>query len=205
MIGGRSAWLAWPVGVVCVGVVGALVWLAAPGVPMAVQFAGDVLRSGTEQLARPQAAPQPIESIGTARDDDCRTLYPDSLWMELTWNPDTVLSQSRDLPATSAESVRDALSPDVLMTCAWRADDGGSVTTTLSRVDAAAAAIARDAFTGAGFDCTNDALVGAQCTKTTGDTIEDNIVVGRMWLSTIERSWHPDRYTDRLVHRLWPE
>ena len=27
-IGGRSLWLAWPVGVLCAGVVGALVWLS---------------------------------------------------------------------------------------------------------------------------------------------------------------------------------
>lgn len=205
MIGGRNGWIAWPVGIVCAGIVGALVWLAAPGVPGAVQFTGDVLRSGTEQLSQKDAAPQPIESIGTARDDDCRSLYPDGLWMQLTWNPDTVLSQSQDEPATSATAVRDALSPEVLMTCAWRHDDGGAVTTTLARVDAAAAAIAREAFTGAGFDCAAVAGTGVRCTKSSGDTTEDDVLVGRMWLVTTQRSWHPDGYTDRLVHRLWPE
>ena len=52
-IGGRNLWLAWPVGLVCAGVVGALAWLAAPALPATVGFVGDTLRSATSS---PQAA-----------------------------------------------------------------------------------------------------------------------------------------------------
>ncbi|QAY60229.1 hypothetical protein ET475_09665 [Microbacterium protaetiae] len=204
MIGGRNGWIAWPVGILCLGVVGGLVWLAAPGVPGAVQFVSDMLRTGSAQAAGGSATPQPIESIGTAADDDCRSLYPDGLWAALTWQSRTVLNQSQKPPATSAEAVRDALAPEVLMTCAWRNDDGGTVTTTLSRVDAAAATIAGEAFSSSGFSCT--ALPGSvvRCTKTAGDTVEDDVVAGGMWLSTTAEAWHPDGYTDALVQRLWP-
>ena len=205
MIGGRNGWIAWPVGILCVGVVAGLVWLAAPGMPTAVQFVGDVLREGSAQASRAGATPQPIESIGTAVDDDCRSLYPDSLWAQLTWERHTVLSQSQDAPATTAESVRDALAPEVLMTCGWRNEDGGTVTTTLSRVDAAAAAIAGQAFASAGFACTGFGADGVRCTKTAGDTVEDDSVVNGMWLSTTEKSWHPGHYSDALAGRLWPE
>ena len=202
MIGGRNGWIAWPVGIVCVGVVGGLVWLAAPGVPSAVQFAGDVLRSGSAQLEEPAHSPDPVVTL--AAGDDCRELYPSDLWTELTWARDRVLSQSQDAPSTSAESVRDALSPDVLMTCAWRTGDGQTVTTTLSRVDAAAAAIARDAFTGAGFACAPLAA-GVRCTHSAGTFDEDDIVAGDLWLVTTEDGWHPEGYTDRLVQHLWPQ
>ncbi|MEQ6899354.1 hypothetical protein [Microbacterium sp. KR10-403] len=201
MIGGRNGWIAWPVGIVCVGVVGALVWLAVPGVPTAVQFAGDVLRSGTRQLEAASASPEPVVTI--AAGDDCRDLYPSDLWMELTWSPDHVLNQSQDAPATSAAAVRDALSPQVLMTCAWRTDDGQTLTTTLSRVDAAAAAIARDAFTGAGFACA-PLGAGVRCTRTVDGVGEDDIVDGDLWLVTTEDGWRPEDYTDRLAQHLWP-
>ncbi len=204
MIGGRSGWIAWPVGVLCIGVVGGLVWLAAPGIPAAVQLVGDVLRSGSAQNDRPAATPRPIESIGTALTDDCRSLYPDGLWASLTWQQHVVLDQSQSAPQTSATTVRDALNPEVLMTCAWRDGKGGTVTTTLSRVDAATAAIAGSGFASSGFACTPMSAAGVRCTKTTGGTSEEEIVDGEMWLTTTEKDWHPDGYTDQLVRRLWP-
>jgi len=187
---------------VCIGVVGGLVWLAAPGVPAAVQFVGDILRSGSAQLEASSSTPQPVVSL--AAGDDCRELYPSDLWMELSWDHHRVLSQSQDAPTTTAPSVRDALSPQVLMTCAWRTEDGQTVTTTLSRVDAAAAAIARDAFTGAGFDCA-PLGAGVQCTRSADGADEDDIVDGDLWLVTTENGWHPESYTDRLAQHLWPQ
>ena len=203
MIGGRSGWIAWPAGVLCLGVVAGLVWLPAPGVPAAVQFVGAVLRSASQPRSDAASSPRPIESIGTALTDDCRSLYPDGLWSQLTWQPHVVLNQTQDAPDTSAATVRDALQPDVLMTCTWRESGGGTVTTTLARVDAEAAAIAQPGFAGQGFVCAGSGD-GVQCTKTAGETAEVEIVRGGMWLSTIERQWHPARYTEQLVQRLWP-
>nr|WP_274635891.1 hypothetical protein [Microbacterium bovistercoris] len=205
MIGGRKAWIAWPAGLLCAGVVAGLAWLAAPGIPAAVQFAGDLLRSATaaEQAASAPATARPIESIGTAITDDCRSLYPDKLWVQLSWQPHVVLDQSQDPPATAATGVRDALTPDVLMTCAWRDRDGGTVVTTLAKVDAAAAAVARPGFASQGFHCT-DAGGGIRCARTSGRTTEENVVRDGMWLSTTEQAWHPSDYTDELVRRLWP-
>jgi hypothetical protein len=202
MIGGRQGWVAWPMGVLCAGVVAGLVWLAAPGIPHAVQLVGDLLRSGASATAA-KSEPRPIQSIGTALTDDCRSLYPDGLWSRLTWQPHTVLDQSQDAPATSAVSVRDALSPDVLMTCSWRDADGGRVVTTLARVDASDIAIAGAGFASQGFACAPSGD-GIRCTKTSRAATETHIVRGGMWLATTETGWHPDRYVDGLVGRLWP-
>lgn len=203
MIGGRNGWIAWPAGIVCAGVVAGLVWLAAPGVPGAVGFVGDLLRSASQPRQDAASTPRPIESIGTALTDDCRSLYPDGLWSQLTWQPHIVLNQTQNPPDTSAVSVRDALSADVLMTCGWREPGGGTVTTTLARVDAEATVLAGPGFGSQGFACSSFGD-GVRCTKTVGDTVEDEIVRGGMWLSTIERAWHPAGYRDALAERLWP-
>jgi hypothetical protein len=202
MIGGRRGWIAWPAGVLCAGVVAGLAWLAAPGVPGAVQLVGDLLRTGSSASGA-QATPRPIQSIGTALTDDCRSLYPDGLWSQLTWQPHVVLGQSQDAPATTATGVRDALRPDVLMTCSWRNEDGGRVVTTLSRVDAADSAIARAGLAGQGFSCAA-AGSGIRCTKTTPEGVETDVVRDGMWLSSVETGWHPDGYVDALIGRLWP-
>jgi hypothetical protein len=202
MIGGRSGWIAWPAGIVFAGVVAGLAWLAAPGVPGAVQMLGDLLRSGASSAAAP-ATPRPIQSIGTALTDDCRSLYPDGLWAQLTWRAHSVLDQSQDPPVTTATAVRDALRPSVLMTCAWRDAGGGHVVTTLAKVDAADGAIAGAGLSSQGFACSG-AGDGIRCTKTAGVVVETNIVRGGMWLSTTETGWHPPGYVDALVGRLWP-
>jgi len=202
MIGGRQGWIAWPAGVLCAGVVAGLVWLAAPGIPGAVQLVGDLLRSGAS-TSTTKAGPRPIQSIGTALSDDCRSLYPDGLWSRLTWQPHTVLDQSQDEPATSAKAVRDALRPRVLMTCMWRDAEGGQVVTTLAKVDVSDGAIAGAGLASQGFTCV-DAGEGVRCSKTSGDVTETDIVRGGMWLSTVETAWHPDGYVDALAGRLWP-
>ena len=151
-IGGRSLWLAWPVGVLCAGVVGALVWLALPAVPGTVNWIGDTLRAATS--APVAAAPSPVETaaLDPDADLDCRTLYPDRLWAELTWGSDVLLDQDRTPPATSITALVDALQPVVRVTCSWRSADG-QIVTTLSRVAADASTIADAALRGQGFDC----------------------------------------------------
>jgi hypothetical protein len=203
MIGGRSAWLAWPAGLLCAGVVAGLAWMAAPGVPATVSFVGDLLRAGA---APPSAAAEGaggVQHIGTALSDDCRSLYPDGLWVELSWTPHVLLDQSQDPPATSAGSVLDALSPTVRMTCSWRNASGGTVTTTLSDVDASAAAIAEAGLSGQGFSCATSGD-GIRCEKSAGGAVEEHVIRDGFWLATIEKGWSPERYTDRLVQRLWP-
>jgi hypothetical protein len=202
MIGGRSAWLAWPAGVVCVGVVAALAYLAAPGIPTAVTFVGDLLRAGTS-APQAEAPSSDAKQPGEALTDDCRSLYPDGLWVEMSWTPHVILSQSTAAPSTFAPTVADALSPQVRMTCDWRNDAGATVTTTLSDVDGSAAAIARSGLTGQGFSC-EDSGDGVHCTRSKGGVVEDQVVRGRLWLVTVEKGWSPDRYTDRLIGRLWP-
>ncbi|WP_396657767.1 hypothetical protein [Microbacterium oxydans] len=44
-VGGRNLGMSWFAGIVCVGVIGALVWLSLPMVPVLAQFAGDTLRT----------------------------------------------------------------------------------------------------------------------------------------------------------------
>jgi hypothetical protein len=202
MIGGRSAWLAWPVGVACAGVVAALAYLAAPGIPTAVAFVGDLLRAGTS-APQAEATTAGANAAGKALSDDCRSLYPDGLWVEMSWTPHVILSQSTAAPATFAPTVADALSPRVRMTCDWRNDAGATVTTTLSSVDGAGSAIARAGLAAQGFSC-EDSGDGVRCTRTKGGVVEDQVVRGGLWLVTVERGWTPDRYTDRLVQRLWP-
>jgi len=204
MIGGRSGWLAWPAGIVCVGVVAGLVALAAPAVPAALRFVGDALRTGTTAgPLRPADAPKPLAEIGTALTDDCSSLYPPDLWVELTWAPHTVLSQNQAPLPTSATSVVDAVRPAVRMTCAWRDVSGGTVTTTLADLDASAQPIVAAGLPAKGFSCTASGS-GILCTRTSGQVVETEVVRGGVWLSTAERGWHPPGYTDRLVARLWP-
>ncbi|MDL9979156.1 hypothetical protein [Microbacterium candidum] len=197
MIGGRNGWIAWPAGLLCAGVVAGLAYLAAPAVPSVIAFAGNTLRNA---LSAPQAGGAPPQKELT---DDCRTLYPGILWIELGWNPQVVLAQSTAPPSVSVAAVRDGLKPQVRMTCAWRNSGGGTVTTTLAAVDPTAAAIAQPALAAAGFACTplGD---GIRCTKSAGTTNEDEVVRGGMWLSTTEVEWHPPGYSDQLIARLWP-
>jgi hypothetical protein len=44
-VGGRNLGMSWFAGVVCVGIVGVLIWLSLPMIPILAAFAGDALRS----------------------------------------------------------------------------------------------------------------------------------------------------------------
>ncbi len=198
MIGGRNGWVAWPAGLLCAGVVAGLVYLAAPAVPSVVRYVGETARSAPSLWQAGGGAPPQKELT-----EDCRTLYPGVLWVVLGWNPEVVLAQSKQLPALSATPVRDGLQPQVRMTCAWRNSTGGTVSTTLSAVDARAADLAQPGLAAAGFAC-RAAGDGIRCTKKSGDTTEDEVVRGGMWLSTTEVSWHPPGYSEQLIKRLWP-
>ena len=200
-IGGRSLWLAWPVGVLCAGIVGALVWVALPAVPGTVNWIGDTLRAATS--APVAAAPSPVRTaaLDPDADLDCRTLYPDRLWAQLAWGNDVLLDQDRTPPATWITALVDALQPVVRVTCSWRSTDG-QIVTTLSQVAADASTIAEAALRGQGFDCETFGT-GVACRRQQGDIVEEQAVRDGLWLASIETSWLPEDYGTQLAARVW--
>jgi len=200
-IGGRSLWLAWPVGVLCAGIVGALVWVALPAVPGTVNWIGDTLRAATS--APVAAAPSPVETaaLDPATDLDCRTLYPDRLWAGLVWGRDVLLAQNLAPPTTGITGLVDALQPVVRVTCSWRSADG-QIVTTLSRVGTDASTIAEAALLGQGFDCETFGT-GVTCRRQRGDIVEEQAVRDGLWLASIETSWLPEDYGTQLSARVW--
>ncbi|KJL40750.1 MULTISPECIES: hypothetical protein [Microbacterium] len=199
--GGRNSWIAVPAGILCAAVVASLVWLALPMVPVAVAWVGDTLRSAT--APRPEATPAqtPAQTAADGGAIDCRTLYADDLWNELTWREGSLLDQSMAAPATAATAFADAAAPDVLVTCTWRFDSGGIVTT-LSKVDADAATIAEAALAGDGFSC-RTADGATVCDRTRGAVLEEHTLRDGLWLVSVETAWHPDDYGRRLDHTVW--
>ena len=200
-IGGRNVWIAVPAGMLCAAVVGALVWLSVPMMPVTIAWLGDTLRSAT--APRPSATPQqtPAQAAADGAAIDCRALYADDLWNELMWRPGSLLNQSLTPPATTATAFADAAAPDVLVTCSWRFDTGGIVTT-LSKVDADALSIAEAALAGDGFSCgaTGGATV---CVRTRGAVLEEHTFRDGLWLVSVETRWHPDDYGPRLDRSVW--
>ena len=43
-VGGRNLGISWVAGVICAGIIVALLWLSLPVVPVLAEFAGDALR-----------------------------------------------------------------------------------------------------------------------------------------------------------------
>lgn len=196
-VGGRSAWIAWPIGVICAAVVAALVWLALPGVPAAVQFTGDMLRGATSApLADGEGAdatPQPAT--------DCRSLYPDPLWAALAWTPDVLLSQNMKPPATTT-ALTTALAPAVRFTCTWRVPDGRSISTTLATVPDGSGAVAEAALDADGFACTGDPTA-VHCERTRDGVTEIHDIRGTAWLSSVLTNWLPDGYAEQTASRAF--
>ncbi|MCC2033624.1 hypothetical protein [Microbacterium allomyrinae] len=201
-VGGRNSWIAVPAGLVCAAIVGALVWLSLPMIPVTVAWLGDSLRRSTEPqpAVAPSETPAQLAIAGGAI--DCRTLYPDELWNELVWNRAALLNQTVTAPVTEVTSLTDALAPEVLVTCQWRLETGGSIVTTLSRVGDDAVGIADAALRGQGFACeSNDAQV--VCTRTQGSVVEEHSFRDGMWLASVETEWHPDGYGARLDRNVY--
>jgi hypothetical protein len=200
-IGGRNRWIAVPAGVLCAAVVGALLWLSLPMLPVAVAWVGDTLRSAT--APQPEATPVQTPALAAAEGGavDCRTLYADDLWNELTWHPGSLLNQSKTASTTAARAFADAAAADVLVTCTWRFATGGIVTT-LSKVDPDMGMIAEAALAADGFSCRSagDATV---CSRTHGEVHEEHTLRGGLWLASVETQWHPEDYGKRLDRSVW--
>jgi hypothetical protein len=200
-IGGRNRWIAVPAGMLCAAVVGALVWFSLPMVPVTVTWLGDTLRNATAPVPDATPGQTPAQTAADGGAVDCRTLYADDLWNELTWRPGSLLNQSLAAPATQATAFADAATPDVLVTCTWRFDTGGIVTT-LSKVGTDAAAVAEAALTGDGFSC-RVAAGTTECARTQDGVREEHTLRDGLWLVSVETRWHPDDYGARLDRVVW--
>lgn len=201
-VGGRNAWIAVPIGLICAAIVALLAWLALPMGPVLVQWSGDMLRNATTPAPVETPGIIPAERAAEPGDFDCRELYPDPLWSELTWYGAAVLSQSRSAPATDVPELVDALQPDVRVSCGWRLDDDRQIVTTLAVVGADATLVADPALRGQGFSCeTNESAV--RCQRERERVVESVTVRDGLWLSSVESGWHPESYTDRLSRYVW--
>lgn len=200
-IGGRNAWIAVPAGMLCAAVVGALVWLSLPMVPVTVAWLGDTLRQATAARPAIAAEPTPAQDAAAGAPIDCRDLYPDGLWLQLLWQPGSLLNQSATPPATTATAFADAAAADVLLTCAWRSD-AGTIVTTLAKVDVAVVGIAEPSLAGDGFTCA--AVDGAvECTRAQGDVLEEHSLRDGLWLVSVETGWQPEDYGLQLESAVW--
>lgn len=199
-VGGRNAAFAWVVGLACAATVGVLAVLAIPMIPASVSWLGSA-------AGRPATSTPAAESTGQAAPLDgiptrCADLYDAALDATLTFAPGAAgLTTSSDAPTTTATPLVDALRPQVVFTCAWRAD-AGTVTTTLANVPADAGPIAAAALPAAGFTCSSQAE-RTRCTRTDGDLTETIEAGGGRWLSTSETGWHPTDYVTRTAKRVW--
>ncbi|MFH8252179.1 hypothetical protein ACH3VR_17570 [Microbacterium sp. B2969] len=200
-IGGRNLWLAWPAGLVCAGVVAALVYLAVPAVPGTVQFVGDTLRAATSTPVAAASEPVQEVALGGTAEIDCRDLYPGSLWSELAWSPNVLLTQNRSLPPTAVTALVDALQPDVRVTCVWKGPQG-TVVSSLSRVGPDAATVADPALRGQGFSCEAYGS-GTTCRRTSAGVREEHTVRDGLWLASVETTWMPEDYGARLAAFVW--
>lgn len=189
-IGGRSLWLAWPVGLLCLAAVGGLGVLAAPGVPVAVAFVGDTLRAATDTpTAEPAESPTPAT--------ECRRLYSQPMWSSLVWSPDALLSQRRTAASSTPEAVAAAV-PTTVVTCHWRGENGRFLETTVSTVSSEGAAAVAATLASQGFACETapDATGTAvtHCARTTDDVEEVHDLRGDRWVSSTLSAWMPDGY-----------
>lgn len=200
-IGGRSNWVAWPVGVLCAAVVVTLAWLSVPMVPGAVQWAGDALRGPTSRPVAGAASPERTDKTDTAA---CRALYTPQLWSELTARQGGDPVQDASSPPVSAVSVVAAIAPAVRTTCTWTGASLGSIVTTLADVSGDRVAIAQTALLSQGYSC-RPAGDGIACDKTNGEIVEHITLRDGVWLSSRLEAWHPTLYTARVSNRLWPE
>lgn len=199
-VGGRNAWIAWPAAVICAAIIAVLFWLAAPGVPGAISFIGDTLRSAT---STPEADATGADVDAEEPATDCQSLYPDRLWVELTWTTGAALSWSQSLPATTT-TLTQALSPDVRFTCTWTAEGGRSASTTLADVAEGSSAIVQAALSSEGFACGVEGE-RVHCERTAEEVIEIHDLRGGEWLSTVLTNWAPEEYGPQTVSRAFPD
>lgn len=196
-VGGRSAWIAWPAGVVCAAIVAALLVLAAPGVPGAVTFVGDTLRTGstTPPYTDAPRVPGPAET--------CRDLYTQPMWSALVWSPEALLNQRRTAALSTPEAVGAAAATPVV-TCHWRGDGGRWLETSVAIVSAQGAAAVTATLSEQGFAC-DTAGDTVHCQREAGGVVEVHDLRGDRWVSSTFSGWMPDGYAGVVASRAFGE
>ncbi|WP_022878296.1 hypothetical protein [Microbacterium sp. B19] len=196
-VGGRSAWIAWPVGVLCAVVVAALLVLAAPGLPGTVTFVGDTLRAGstTPPWTDAPRVPGPATT--------CRDLYTQPMWSELVWSPEALLTQRHTGPLSTPEAVA-AAAPTPVITCHWRGEGGRWLESSVATVSADGAAAVEATLSGQGFACATDADT-VHCERTADGVTEVHDLRGDRWVSSTFSRWMPDGYTAVVASRAFGE
>jgi hypothetical protein len=195
-VGGRNAWIAWPAGIVCAAVVAVLILLALPGVPGAVTFVGDTLRSAR---SAPTATPEPSPTPAAT----CGELYTPELWSSLVWSRDNLLTQRRTPAASTSEAVA-ASGATVVVTCHWRGRPGQSLETTVSTVTPQGASAVQATLSSQGFGCqvSGDTV---HCERTSDGVVEVHDLRGDRWVSSTLTNWMPDGYAAVVASRAFGE
>jgi hypothetical protein len=94
-------------------------------------------------------------------------------------------------------TLTEALTPAVRLSCHWRTHDGRAIVSTLAEVAPDAAPIADASLRGQGFTCASTAG-SLECTRLSGEVLEEQTIRGGLWLSSLERGW-PRTRTLRLL------
>lgn len=200
-IGGRNSAMAWVVGLVCTAVVGALLVLAVPALPVGFQMMGDTLRAGT---SAPEAAGTGAPEAPTTATPECRALYTEALWSELTQRAGGEPVQDASPPVSSAADLSAALAPAVRVTCTFTGVNTGRIVTTVSDVPGDAAGVVKATLETTGFTCAEFGD-GVRCERSTEAGVEEQTVRDGIWVATLFAGWRPDRYLERVALQLWPE
>lgn len=195
-VGGRVAWIAWPAMLGCVAVIVVLLALAVPGIPGTVDFVGSTLRAATAAQA------EETDTTVAEPPKECRELYPDRLWVDLTWTPTARLSPDASAPDADAALVT-ALGPAVRFSCVWTTEDGRSIRSTLSTVAAGSAPIAQAALSALGASCTMDGD-RMHCERVAGEVTRIDDIQGDTWLSSTLTGWLPEQYGAQTASTAFP-
>lgn len=196
-VGGRSAWIAWPAGVLCAAVVATLFVLAAPGLPGAVTFVGDTLRTGSTTPPYTDA-PRVPGPAGT-----CRDLYTQPMWSALVWSPEALLTQRRTTALSTPEAVA-AAAPTPVITCHWRGEGGRWLETSVAAVSPEGAAAVQSTLTAQSFTCTA-AEATVHCERQADGVTEIHDLRGDRWVSSTFSGWMPDGYAAVVASRAFGE
>jgi hypothetical protein len=194
-VGGRNAAFAWVVGVACAATVGVLAFLAIPMIPASVSWLGDAVRR--PRRLRPRRRPGGrLDGVPTR----CADLY-DAALGDADLRPGCRADGIGGRPDDHRDALVDALRPQVVFTCAWRAD-AGTVSTTLADVPTDAgpiAAAALPAAQGSPVHRRRAHAVHAHRRRPDGDDRGR-----RRSVAVDERAgWHPSEYVRRIAKRVW--
>lgn len=192
-IGGRNLGFAWFIGILSLGAVALLVFLAAPMLPSVLSWAGGIIF-----VAEPTPTPTPPTADELKK---CEDLAGESLSDKLAAEHGFSVIPSRDAPVTSATAFVAALKPTVSITCTWHSDEG-TLSATRASVGTDAGSIAQSGLPARGFTC--EQVSGrVVCTRASHGDIETISAGGGTWLSTSEKGWHPEQFADQLAATVW--